>query len=191
MMVICRGQGRPREEMEEWFDRAVAADPDDQEVYVERLTYLRPRWHGSHEAMLEFGRRCLDEGNFRGRTALMLARAHWMIAEDTNNPLGYVRQPKVWKDISACYTKCLEVLPDSHEDRSYFARLACDCGQWKEADRHFKILGEHAVMAPFGTPEAFMEYRFRAAEQAGTEAPPDTFRLPDGRVVEYTPRPGT
>lgn len=51
-------------ELRQWFDRAVAAQFDFPEAYDSLLWALRPRWGGSLEAMVEFGKRCLETKRF-------------------------------------------------------------------------------------------------------------------------------
>ncbi len=42
----------------QWFERAIEAEIDYPPAYRELLSALRPRWSGSHAAMLDFGRQC-------------------------------------------------------------------------------------------------------------------------------------
>lgn len=49
---------------EEWFNRAVKAQMDYQKAYDSLMWAIRPRWGGSHEAMLAFGKKCLDTKRF-------------------------------------------------------------------------------------------------------------------------------
>ena len=41
--------------MEEWFRRAMKADPGNYSACSSKLYYLEPKWHGSEEEMLAFG----------------------------------------------------------------------------------------------------------------------------------------
>jgi hypothetical protein len=47
-----------------WFDRAVAAQFDYEQAYWTMLWFSRPRWGGSHELMLAFGKACFDTRRF-------------------------------------------------------------------------------------------------------------------------------
>ncbi len=63
MITVSMGDGSDEERL--WFDRAVAAQFDHEPAYRSLgLNALLPRWGGSHEEMLEFGRQCLDSGRF-------------------------------------------------------------------------------------------------------------------------------
>lgn len=63
MIQVSLGEGSDEERL--WFDRAVAAQFDHTTSYRRMMRMaLLPRWGGSHEAMLEFGRECLATGRF-------------------------------------------------------------------------------------------------------------------------------
>lgn len=65
LITVAMGGGTPRDEsIETWFARAMEARDDYYQAYSKVLWALRPRWGGSHEAMLEFGRRALEQGRF-------------------------------------------------------------------------------------------------------------------------------
>jgi tetratricopeptide (TPR) repeat protein len=48
----------------DWFDRAVEARIDSLVAYDRLLTHMLPKWGGSHESILEFGRECVGTGRF-------------------------------------------------------------------------------------------------------------------------------
>ena len=64
MIEVAMGDGGDKQEMRRWFDRSVAAEMDYWEAYRSLMWALRPRWHGSHEEMLQFGDECLRTGRF-------------------------------------------------------------------------------------------------------------------------------
>ena len=57
--VVMGSTGTTNETTRQWFDRAVTAQFDYEPAYVKLLWAYRPRWHGSHELMLEFGKACV------------------------------------------------------------------------------------------------------------------------------------
>ncbi|HEX7378756.1 MAG TPA: hypothetical protein VF278_16665, partial [Pirellulales bacterium] len=75
MTVTTGGGGAAGEDARFWFDRAVAVDFDFLPAYEALLWDLRPRWHGSHEAMLAFGRECLATRRFDTQVPSQLHRA--------------------------------------------------------------------------------------------------------------------
>lgn len=65
-LLLIAGAAGPTADgsMRDWFDRAVADQFDYMPVYHHMVYFLLPRWHGSHAAMLAFGKECLDTGRF-------------------------------------------------------------------------------------------------------------------------------
>jgi len=63
MITVAMGNSG-EEEMRKWFDRAIAAQIDHPKAWSSMLWGLRPRWHGSHEAMLALGIAAIDTGRF-------------------------------------------------------------------------------------------------------------------------------
>lgn len=73
------------EDMRLWFDRAIAAEFDYEQPYRQLLWGLRPRWHGSHEDMIAFGRACLATGQFDTEVPWQLHTATWDVISETKD----------------------------------------------------------------------------------------------------------
>jgi hypothetical protein len=65
MLSVELGQGNGPEVMEKWFQRAITADPDCDPACRSKLYYLEPKWHGSLQDELNFGKQCLAARRFR------------------------------------------------------------------------------------------------------------------------------
>jgi hypothetical protein len=65
-----------------WFDRTVAARFDYRPAYEDLIGQLRPRWGGSYEAMLDFGREALATGRFDTEVPLVFLTAVHEVEED-------------------------------------------------------------------------------------------------------------
>jgi hypothetical protein len=76
MFDVETGIGGDRASMEKWFTRAMEADGNNQPACSAKLNWLDPKWHGSVEEMLAFGRECRDTKNWRTGITLLLADAH-------------------------------------------------------------------------------------------------------------------
>ena len=63
MIYVALGNLGPQE-MRVWFDRTVAAQVDYPRAWKDMRWGLRPRWHGSLEAMLALGKTAVDTGRF-------------------------------------------------------------------------------------------------------------------------------
>jgi hypothetical protein len=144
MLTVELGQGNGRDRMEMWFTRAMKADPGNIAACRSKMWYLAPRWFGSTQEQLAFGRQCLEGAQFDSRVPLMVVDAHlnfvmpakWGSA--VNNP--YFAKDEVWSDIAAAYDGYLQQHPNAWRLRSYYARYAWEAGKWKEAAALYQTL---------------------------------------------------
>lgn len=93
------------EEMRHWFDRAVAVQVDNPEAWSTLRWGLRPRWYGSHKAMLAFGVTALKTGRFDSEAPGELYNAISDIESDLMLPLGqhiYGRED-IWPHLQRMY----------------------------------------------------------------------------------------
>jgi len=145
MLTVELGQGQGRQRMEMWFDRAMKADPGNVEACQIKLQYLMPRWHGSIEEQLRFGRQCLAGGQFDSRVPLVVVDVHAMIATPgpwaSEVPSPYYAQDDVWQDISAAYEGYLAQVPEAWHSRMRYARYAWLAGKReKSVELHEALL---------------------------------------------------
>lgn len=171
MLSVCVGRGAGREEMEIWFDRAMAADPDNREACRRMLYYLYPRWHGSHEEMVRFGRECLAGGNWRGQIPFTLVDAHFAVADESDDRKQYLSRPDVWRDLEEVYEQYLQFDPGAAWARSQYAKVAADCEKWAVAKREMDLLGDRPDPRVFGSMASYNYLRRKAARLAGDPAP--------------------
>jgi hypothetical protein len=156
MITVELGQGRGRDRMEAWFQKAMQLDTNNYNACLRKLSYLEPKWHGSPEAMVEFGRQCVASKQWGGRVPLILLKAHetlfgYMQAENRTN---YWKQPLVWKDIKTCLDRFHELNPQDKQWRQTCFLYACLAEQWEEARKQLPLL-EHLDYTYFGGKEAY------------------------------------
>ncbi|MDB5357808.1 MAG: hypothetical protein JWN24_4261 [Phycisphaerales bacterium] len=169
MITVELGQGKGREVMERWFKRAMEADPDNREACKAKLYYLQPKWHGSPQAMLQFGHDCLDSKNWYGTIPFTLIDAHDELMAYVQDPDAYLRLPVVWQDYQSVYEPYLRARPENNLAGSAYALLACKSGNWEIAKREFDTLGDKMEPRIFGGVEVMESYR-KTAEEKGTPA---------------------
>jgi hypothetical protein len=165
MIVVCKGQGRPREELDKYLQAAVRANPIGTEAYINALEYLRPRWHGTPQEMIELTDQCLQRMrndpkatpwlvNIRTQMHCCFADDLYQSTQDHNEgtalQMMYWTLPEVWKDIEQAYELALTRSPNSRFLKSYYASWAVKCEQWAAADRLLTELGDGAAPYPFG-----------------------------------------
>jgi hypothetical protein len=171
MLTVALGEDWPRAEVDKWFQRAMAADPDNKEAVHSMLWYLQPKWHGSYPEMVEFGKQCFETRNWKNDIAFELATVHSNIANECPDPEWYYHHDAVWADISAVYTAYLDLYPNNNYARSGKARYACLCGQWKEANKLFKELGDKVEVGPFSSPAELKQLKQLLAQHPDNDAP--------------------
>jgi hypothetical protein len=171
MIMVARRKGLPRADMEMWFVRAMDADPDDYKACTEKLTCLEPKWGGSMQDMLEFGRQCLREANWSTQIPFILIEAHIRLAQDASDIDAYYQSPNVWDDIRSVYDTYLQKYPDSKWARSGYAKWACTCGQWQSAVRLFDQLNDHPDLTVFNGSANYEYVKRKATKNAAAQAP--------------------
>lgn len=152
---------------------ALKADPDNQSAAKQVMTILMPRWGGSEERMIGFGRQCLLTGNWEGRLPELLLIAHWSHARknadgssrSTANP-DYFKTPKVWKDIQAVCEGQLRWRPNDREVLQFYAYAAAGAEQWDIAHRSFEATKALVDWGIFGTQQNYKSLRNAARKNA-------------------------
>jgi hypothetical protein len=144
MLGVELGQGKGREREELWFKRAMALYTNNYDACHAKLTYLQPKWHGSAEAMLAFGKECVDSEVWGGRVPLILADAHEALAYYVPQAgrADFWKQPQVWRDVKAAYEKFFLLNPDAISWRHNYARYAFWCEAWDDLNKQIPLLGE-------------------------------------------------
>jgi hypothetical protein len=158
MLKVELGLRGDRQEMEKWFERAMKADGNNKEACEAKMNWLDPKWHGSLEEMLAFGRACRDTKNARAGIPLLLAHAHYRFGRTLpeDQDVKYYRTKEVWNDIRSVHEAYLQQNPLDHTNRSFYAAFCFMCGQYAESDKQFKILGDKLVWTA-GTGSLFPE----------------------------------
>lgn len=167
MINVELGQGNGRDRMEIWFNRAMKLVPNGVRVCVCKLHYLQPKWHGSSEEMVAFGRECLESKDWGGSVPLILVEAHKSAAISSGSSVAggpYWRQPAVWNDIKNSYEKFSRLNPKSSITKPGLARYAYLCGQWAELNQILKQIGPVTDYTPFGG-QIFFDKMVKAAEE--------------------------
>lgn len=157
MMTVMLGQGGGRDRMELWFARAMALNPNDYEACSRKLYYLEPKWYGSREAMIDFGRECVQNTNWAGRVPLVLVDAHWNYCQGyiaKSEQTNYWKQPDVWADIKSAYDRFFQLNPNTAGYYEYYAWYAYQAGQWNVLNELIPKLGPETYYR-FGGKDEF------------------------------------
>ena len=168
MMTVELALGRGRPAMEAWFGYGLAVDPGSFSLFSSKLHYLEPRWHGSAQEMLDFGRQALAGQAWSVYAPFSLVLAHATLANDLDDPATYwAGNASACADVRAVYEPYLERYPDAAYERSGFATLLYQCGDFRAAHRELERLGDDARIGPSLTRARFEHQRLDAATRAG------------------------
>ena len=116
--------------------------------------------------MLAFGRELLAGANWEARLPFHLVDAHHALATYEDDKKAYYKKDEVvWKDIKSVYEGCLKERPELASDRTWYAKLACWCGHYKEAKEQFDLLGDKVVLSVFADRAEFEQLKAEAAEK--------------------------
>ena len=151
------GQGKGRERLELWFQRGMKLDPANYGLCADKMEYIRPRWYGSINDMIAFGRECTLNTNWSGSVRLMLADAHYEASreiQDSAKRAAYWQKANVWSDIQFSYQQFFKLFPNEVGYRHNYALYAVRCGQWQEVLNQIKLFPTTNV-AYFGGQDQF------------------------------------
>lgn len=159
------------DQSEAWFRYGIAVDPGDLELWFDRLHDLEPRWNGSAEEMLAFGRKALATKQWAERIPFVLIFAHFTLA---NYDDDYYKDAAVCRDVHTVFEPYLKLYPDANYERSGYASLLYKCGEYPSAQRELDRLGTNVRIGPFIERANFEKIRKDLAKRTGTvlaEAP--------------------
>lgn len=164
--MASRGHASPRE----WFDRAVSAQFDYEDAYQKFSLSLWPRWGGSHEAMLEFGKECLATRRFDTKIPEFFLE----LVEQVDCELGQTGEIWLHETVVEPLIEFLPLIAAGIESganpqprrsaeyyRAFHAALAVRVLRWPVAHAAFEALGERA------SPELFARFGVDLEEERG------------------------
>ncbi len=162
LVLWADASGAPVDQMEMWFQRAMAIDPGNASACANKLNFLLH--HSDFDSALAFGRECVATGNWKSRLPFILVDAH--VLHTATEGEAYLTQDAAWQDIHNVYDSYLQRFPAAVTDRSYYAWIACRAGKWKEANSIFQQLGDEAVPEKFGGAANMEYFQRKAAKRA-------------------------
>jgi hypothetical protein len=169
MITVELGQGLGRDRMDLWFHRAMALDPNDYDACNAKLWYLEPKWYGSVEDMLAFGRECVHNKQWGGHVPLILMDAHLAVQKDftdDSSKAAYWKQPEFWLDLKNAFDRFFELNPEETSWYHNYAWYAYQAGQWDALNALISKLGP-INYDYFGGKDKFETMVALAKEHAG------------------------
>jgi hypothetical protein len=157
-----------RAEFEPWFERSMAAYPNNLRACQIKRIFLSRINPGGQDAM-EFARQCLAGANWSSRIPLIIVDLHTAAAR-FDSPEAYFTHTDVWNDVQTAEEGYLKRYPKALFDRTNYAMVACYAGDWGIAKRQFDLLGDDGVYSVFRGKQTYDYYRRKAERLAATGA---------------------
>lgn len=144
MMTVVLGLGSGRDQMELWFNRAMDLDTNNFEACKRKLQFLTPKWYGSDEELLAFGRECYQSTKWGGRVPLIILYVHDAAESRLEGvaKAAYWKRPEVWADIQSAFDRFFELNPDGTGWYHDYARYAYRAEQWDKLNELIPKLGD-------------------------------------------------
>lgn len=108
MIAVAMGENVDPSELRSWFDRSVSAQFDYALAYKSLLWAYRPRWGGSHELMLAFGKTCAATGRYETLVPSFLMMAAVDVSGEIYEAHKVFRHPQVKTEIADMSRRYLE-----------------------------------------------------------------------------------
>ncbi len=142
LLNIDKAIGGDRPTMELWFNRAMKANGDQDSSCFTKLDWLDPKWYGTPEEMVAFGRACRDTKNWYAGITLLVADAHnrftnHMSPEDRKT---YLSRADVWADIQSVFDEYLKHHPSNDVVRSKYASMGYMAGHYYVGAKFAQLL---------------------------------------------------
>jgi hypothetical protein len=134
---------------------------------------LHPKWHGTRDELVAFGRACRDTQNWRAGIPLLVAEAHLGVTDnlllDVAGKNEYMRRDDVWADIEMVYTEHFKHWPADDLARCQFAYYSYLCARPAVAHRQFQLVGNNLVWGGRITEAMLKQARSDVARSAGAK----------------------
>ncbi|HKQ36622.1 MAG TPA: DUF4339 domain-containing protein [Verrucomicrobiae bacterium] len=144
MIYVALGQSSA-EEMRMWFDHTLAAQIDYPRAWKDMRWGLRPRWHGSLEAMLALGKTALNTGRFDTDVPRKFFDVVMDIAAELDVPFGehIYDRPDIWPELKRMYEGYIAAKSEEKSRagwRSTYAAVAYLAGHYDVAREQLEAI---------------------------------------------------
>ena len=125
----------------------MAANPDYYDACVMMLHYLEPKWHGSEELLVGFGKACFNSKNWQSKIPTLIAEAHFRVVRGQKSDYlsRYLRTDEVRDEIKTAYDEYLARKPMDVLERCKYAGLCYNCGLLRDCTEQFQAIGDNLV----------------------------------------------
>ncbi|MGH7146176.1 MAG: PDZ domain-containing protein [Planctomycetota bacterium] len=183
MIYCCMGLGDTNDQMDGYFQAALAANPNNTNAYHNRLWSLMPRWGGSHEQMRKVADHAVEQYRLHPATTsyevpLEILELHDFFCNDyTLNAKDAVERgtltekywssPGVWKDVHGVFDLILAQLPGDRLVQSQYLYWAVRCQQWDAAKKLYQEIQGEICYPVFGGRASYSAWLKAYGDQFG------------------------
>jgi hypothetical protein len=162
LIVVAKGLGLPRGQMEEAFNRGLQVDPDFTPIYSAKAEYLLPRWRGATGDWEAFATEAADrrKGDDGDILYMFIVRAEAYTGGDdlfTDTALSYPRMKRGFLASRSRY-------PENRFELNSFCYFASIAGDKEMAAKLFTQIGEGYEREAWGNLDEFTRRRDWARE---------------------------
>lgn len=130
MLIVCKGLGHSKVEMEKWFGRATEKAPYYFDAYNLKRDYLHPKWYGSIVELLNFSDEIVENCPPFSKTRFITASIYQEL-------LHRKIDRKIWPKIRDLYEPFLHYHPESYARRSEYIGYAIQTNNLRTAIKHY------------------------------------------------------
>lgn len=157
LLIVAKGLGLPRGQMEDAFNRGVGIDPDFTPLYAAKAEYLLPRWYGAEGDWETFAKEAADRrgGKDGDILYLFIVRTEAYTGGDDlfkDSRLSYERMKRGFLESRLRY-------PRNNYDLNSYCYFASIAGDKPTAAGLFSEIGENYNEETWGSRENFAKWR--------------------------------
>ena len=179
-----------------WFDQAVKADLNYPKAYHAYIYSILPRWGGSHDAIMEFGRECSQTGRFDTVAPFTLLMAIEALRDDGVPHDVILQRPSVYDEFQSLHRKLVPTNPKRAYSNMFAAAYLS--AHDEDAQAIIQEAGQNIDVATVG--EWGIDYtKVKAAVEDQISKPESFFALdrgdnvvavlsPDGKTLFSSPK---
>jgi hypothetical protein len=160
MLNLGLGENLDRKEYDRLFNESVKREPAYLSVYMDKLTYLQPRWHGEPGEWQKFAQESADKiGGAEGDKvyARMIWNIEWLAGEEYASDFHSGRLS--WDRAKRGFHGLMAEYADDWGPPSEFCTLSVMAGDRQQAKELFEKLGDRVMLVIWKSPEKFKQSR--------------------------------
>jgi tetratricopeptide (TPR) repeat protein len=142
LLIVAKGLGLSRDEMEKYFQNAIAASPFHYGSHYQKLNYLMPKWHGTQQELDNFAKECMELSNEHPYMGLVtigaLEESHYRSPQNVN----YLGRDDVWPTVEKLYENYFTRYPEDIRRRFSYAYHAYLAQKYDVAIKQFEVIGD-------------------------------------------------